>query len=305
MDVTSSSAVGAQTPRADSRNETVLVSIDGRLVPRLQAMVSVFDAGFVLGDGIWEGIRLVEGRLAFLDEHLDRLYAGAATLRMDLGLSRGEMTARIAETLEANGMEDGVHVRLMCTRGLKRHVNQDPRNALGPATVVVVAEWKRPAEALRARGLALATSPIRASAPDVFDMRLNSHSRLPYILALTHAIEAGADEAVMLDPHGFVASCNSTNLFAVRRGELWTSTGRYCFNGITRGKILDVAKAAEMDVRETDFTLAEAYESDEMFVTGTFGGVTPVRALDGHGFAIDGPATRRLAEGYAALLKEA
>ena len=296
---------GAQTPAHDPRNADVLVSLNGALVPKGEAKVSIFDAGFVLGDGVWEGIRLVEGRLVFLEEHLDRLYAGARTIRMDLGLDQAAMQARIEAVLDANGMEDGVHIRLMATRGVKAQVNQDPRNALGAATIAIVAEWKRPSAAVRETGLTLFTSAIRTSAPDVFDMRLNSHSRLNYIIALTQAIEAGADEAVMLDPHGFVASCNSTNLFYVRGGALLTSTGRYCFNGITRGKVLLLAERLGLAVRETDFTLAEAYEAEEAFVTGTFGGLTPVRALDGRTYGVDGPVARRLREAYEALVREA
>jgi branched-chain amino acid aminotransferase len=291
-------ADSAQGYLADPRNESVLVYVNGAFVRRSEAVVSIFDAGFGLGDGVWEGLRLVEGRLICLDEHLDRLFEGANAIRIDIGHTKAEVAALLDETLRRNAMTDGAHVRLMVTRGVKSTVNQDPRFALGKATIVIVAEYKQPNPAAKERGHALWTSTIRCSAPDVFDLRLNSHSRLHLIQALLQAIDAGADEALMLDPHGFVASCNSTNFFIVRRGELWTSTGRYNFKGITRGKIVDVARRNGMAVRETDFTLAETWSADEAFVTGTLGGVTPVTKIDGRviGDGKPGEATRRIAE---------
>ena len=284
----------------DPRNDSVLLYVDGEFVPRDRAFVSVFDAGFVLGDGIWEGLRLVNGRLICLDEHLDRLYEGANAIRIDIGHSREQMKALLAATLEKNGMRDGVHVRLMVTRGRKRTVNQDPRFCVGGATVVIVAEYKQPNPALKEKGLSLWTSAFRCSAPDVFDLRLNSHSRLNLIQALLQAIDAGADEALMLDPNGFVASCNSTNFFVIRRGELWTSTGRFSFNGITRGKVFDIARRNGMTVFEKDFTLSEVYGAEEAFVTGTLGGVTPVTRIDGRsiGTGVPGTLTRKIAGWY-------
>jgi branched-chain amino acid aminotransferase len=249
-------------------------------------------------------LRLVNGRLICLDEHLDRLLEGANAIRIDIGHTRDEIKALLAETLRRNGMTDGAHVRLMVTRGRKSTVNQDPRFTLGRATVVIVAEYKTPNPAAKARGLALWTSTIRCSPPDVFDLRLNSHSRLNLIQALLQAIDAGADEALMLDPNGFVASCNSTNFFVVRNGELWTSTGRYNFKGITRGKIVDVAQRNGMIVREKDFTLAETWSANEAFVTGTLGGVTPVTRIDGRKIADGTPGawTRRIADWYTAAI---
>jgi branched-chain amino acid aminotransferase len=296
---------GAQTPREDDRNDKVLIWLNGRLVRRADAVVSIFDAGFGLGDGVWEGIRLVEGRFVFLDDHLTRLEAGARAIALNIGLTRQGLTAALEETAAANGMHDGVHIRLMVTRGEKTTIHQDPRNALGRPTIAIVAEHKLPDPQVKRDGLILATSPIRCSTPDVFDMRLNSHSRLNLIQALLPAIAAGAHEALMLDPAGFVSSCNSTNLFFVKDGVVRTSTGRFCFKGITRAKVLDLCAANGIPVEETDFTLAEAYDSDEAFVTGTFGGLTPVARLDGRpiGSPETRPVTQRLSGLYDALTR--
>ena len=288
----------------DPRNAGVVVYVNGEFVPRDNAVVSVFDAGFGLGDGIWEGLRLVDGKLICLDEHLDRLYEGANAIRIDIGFTRDQMKALLAETLARNQMTDGAHIRLMVTRGRKSTVNQDPRFTIGKATVVIVAEYKQPNPAIKEKGLSLWTSTIRCSTPDVFDLRLNSHSRLNLIQALLQAIDAGADEALMLDTSGFVASCNSTNFFIVRRGELWTSTGRCNFKGITRGKVLGCAREQAMPAFEKDFTLAETWSADEAFVTGTLGGVTPVTRIDGRpiGTGKPGEWTRRIANWYQVAL---
>jgi branched-chain amino acid aminotransferase len=280
------------------------VYVDGQFVPRDQAVVSVFDSGFVLGDGVWEGLRLVRGRLVELDAHMDRLYEGAGAIALDIGMPREMLVAAVEATLQRNGMVDGVHVRLMVTRGRKKTPNQDPRFALGRSTIVIVAEYKTPLPDAKARGLALFTSTFRCSGPDVFDLRLNSHSRLNLIQALIQAIEAGSDEALMLDPHGFVASCNSTNFFVVRGGEVWTSTGRYNFKGITRRAVLEICATHEVVAREVDFTLAEAYAASEAFVTGTLGGVTPVTRIDGRtiGTGTPGDLTQRIAGWYQAAI---
>jgi branched-chain amino acid aminotransferase len=297
---------GAQSHVDDPRNAAVLVYVNGELVPRAEAKVSVFDAGFVLGDGVWEGFRLVGGRVAFAGAHLRRLLDGARAIDLDVGMTAGELLAAIERTCGANGMTDGAHIRLMVTRGVKHTPNQDPRGVVGPPTVVIVAEHKTPDPEIKARGMRLFTSAIRCSAPDVFDLRLNSHSRLNLIQALLQAIRAGAHEALMLDPHGFVASCNSTNFFAVRDGVVVTSTGRYNFKGITRGNVLRAARANGIAAEERDFTLAEVYAADEAFVTGTFGGVTPVAEVDGRkiGSSVPGPVTRRLSELYTAMLHD-
>ena len=299
-------ASSAQSYLPDPRNAGVLVWVNGDLVPRDRAVVSVFDAGFGLGDGVWEGLRLVQGRLIRLQAHLDRLFEGARAIALEIGMDRAALTAALQATLDANGMQDGAHVRLMVTRGVKSTVNQDPRFVIGPATVVIVAEWKRPDPAAKARGLRLFTSTFRTSGPDVFDLRLNSHSRLNLIQALIQAIAAGADEALMLDPLGFVASCNSTNFFVVRGAEVWTSTGRFSFRGITQATVIAAARAAGITVREADFTLAQVYAADEAFCTGTLGGITPVVAVDGRriGTGAPGPVTARLADLYARAVME-
>ena len=283
----------AQGYLADVRNDAVQIYVNGEFFSRDAAKVSIFDSGFVLGDGVWEGLRLVQGRLISLEAHLDRLFEGAKSIALDIGMSRDQVLGAIHATLERNGMTDGAHVRLMVTRGIKKTVNQDPRFVIGGATIVIVAEFKTPKPETRARGLALLTSAFRTSNPDVFDLRLNSHSRLNLIQALIQAINAGADEALMLDSRGFVASCNSTNFFIVRRGELWTSTGLYNFKGITQQKVIEVWRAQGRVARECDFTLAQVYSAEEAFVTGTLGGVTPVTRIDGRaiGDGKPGPLT--------------
>lgn len=290
----------AQGYLPDPRNDSVLVYVNGQFVPRNQARVSVFDSGFVLGDGVWEGLRLLEGRIISLDAHLDRLYEGARSIALDIGKTRGELVQAIEDTLARNSMTTGAHLRVMVTRGVKTTPNQDPRFVEGGATVVIVAEFKTPRPESKSRGLRLFTSAFRTSTPDVFDLRLNSHSRLNLIQALIQAIAAGADEALMLDPRGFVASCNSTNFFIVRGGELWTSTGAYSFRGITQRNVIDAWRAAGGVARERDFTLAEVYSADEAFVTGTLGGVTPVTRVDGRpiGDGRPGAQTQRAGELY-------
>jgi branched-chain amino acid aminotransferase len=298
---------GSQDIIEDPRNATVLVWINGRLVPRAEATVSVFDGGFIAGDGVWEGVRLIKGRLLFLEAHLDRLFAGARAIDLDIGMTRAEVQAAREATCRENAMRDSVHIRLMVTRGVKRTPSQDPRQAIGPATVVIVAEHKLPPAELAAKGLSLLTTTIRCTRPDQFDMRLNSHSRLNLILALIQAYKAGADEALMLDDSGFVASCNATNFFHVRDGVVLTSTGHSCFNGITRGKVIGLCEAAGIPLRLGDFSLLDVYAADEAFVTGTFGGVTPVRTVDGRSLpgSLPGPVTAQLRALYAELIERA
>lgn len=291
---------GAQTPIEDPRNADLRIWLNGRMVRREEALVSVFDAGFGLGDGVWEGIRLAHGRLVAVDEHLKRLYEGARAIALDIGIDQAGMRRILEECCAANGITHGAHLRLMVTRGEKHTVHQDPRNALGRPTIVVTAEYKQPDPELKRAGLKLFTSTFRCSGPDVFDLRLNSHSRLNLIQALLQAIQAGAHEALMLDPAGFVASCNSTNFFIVRDGVVMTSTGRFNFRGITRGKVIGLCAAHGIACRETDFTLGETYAADEAFVTGTFGGVTRVVSVDGHRLPGEapGPITARLSALY-------
>jgi len=280
----------------DPRNEGILVSVNGRLTPRAEAVVSVFDSGFVLGDGVWEGLRVQGGHPVFLDRHLDRLYEGAAAIALDIGLGRDELRRALYATLEANAMTDGVHVRLMVTRGVKRTPYQDPRVTAGPATIVIIPEHKRPSRAVADAGIRLFTVHVRRPYPDVVDPKLNAHSKLNDILACIQAYTAGADEALMLDPHGFVATCNSTHFFIVRRGELWTSSGAFCLGGITRETVLRVAREAGIPAYERDFSLTDVYGATEAFVTGTFAGLVPVREVDGRTIGEPGnrPVTRRL-----------
>ncbi len=296
----SDNSFSAQGYVGDDRNEEVKIYVNGEYFSRSEAKVSIFDAGFVLGDGVWEGLRVVDRRVISLEEHLNRLYSGAKTIQLDIGLSVDQMKDAIKETLLTNNMSDGVHIRLMVTRGYKTTPNQDPRFAIGKPTIVIVAEYKKPNPVSKQRGLKLLTSTIRCSTPDVFDLRLNSHSRLNFIQALIQAINSGADEALMLDPHGFVASCNSTNFFIVRDGELWTSTGKYNFKGITHKKVMKVFRESGGIVREVDYTLAETYTASEAFVTGTLGGVTPVTIIDGRhiGAGTPGPITERVSQLY-------
>jgi branched-chain amino acid aminotransferase len=294
---------GSQDFAADPRNADLLIYVNGALVPRAEAKVSIFDAGFVLGDGVWEGIRLHKGALLFLEAHLDRLWWGLDRIALDIGMSREALTAEIRRLLDVNRMTDGAHLRLMVTRGEKAAVNQDPRNWLGKPTIVITAEYKAPSAQIATRGLSLATSSIRCTPREMFDMRLNSHSRLMLVTALIDVIDKGADEALMLDPNGHVSSCNATNLFWVKAGEVRTSTGAYCFNGVTRGNVIALCEANGISIRLGDFPVEDVRAADEAFVTGTFGGLTPVREVDGVTLpqALPGPVTQRLKALYEAL----
>jgi branched-chain amino acid aminotransferase len=284
---------------SDPRNASILINVNGELKPRAEAVVSVFDSGFMLGDGVWEGLRVHKRKLGFLDRHLDRLIEGAKAIAMDVGLSREELTKRLYDTLDANRMTDGVHVRLMVTRGVRSTPYQDPRVVVGGATIVIIPEYKEPDPAIYERGLKLFTVHIRRGDPAVQDQKINSHSKLNCILASVQATQAGADEALMLDPHGFVATCNSTHFFIVRRGEVWTSSGKYCLGGITRGLALEVAREAGIPAIEKDFSLTDVYGADEAFVTGTFAGIVPVREVDGRQLTCRGPMVGRLQKLYA------
>jgi branched-chain amino acid aminotransferase len=301
----SQTAHGTHDFADDPRNRDVLIHVNGSLVPRAEAVVSVFDAGFVLGDGVWEGIRVHDGHPAFLDQHLDRLWEGAAAIALDIGLSRDELTARLHDTLRANAMTDGVHVRLMVTRGPKSTPYQDPRFSAGPATVVIIAEHKDALPSTVERGLSLFTVHVRRASPDTLDPKLNAHSKLNDITACIQAYTAGADEALMLDPQGFVATCNSTHFFVVRRGEVWTSSGAYCLGGITRGNVLRVCREASVPTHERLFSLTDVYSADEAFVTGTFAGVVPVHTVDGRtiGTGRRGPMVERIQGLYADLVR--
>jgi branched-chain amino acid aminotransferase len=287
----------------DPRNRDIKIYVNGELKPRNEAVVSVFDSGFILGDGVWEGLRVHAGRIAFLDQHMDRLYSDAKAIDMDIALSRDDLERALYRTLAANGMTDHAHVRLMVTRGIKRTPYQDPRVTIGPATVVIIPEYKNPKPETLERGIRLFTVHVRRGYPDVQDPKLNSHSKLNCITACIQATKAGADEALMLDPHGFVATCNSTHFFIVRKGEVWTSTGMYCLPGITRANVLRVCRENGISAFEKSFSLTDVYGADEAFVTGTFAGVAPVTEIDGRKISdARGPMVERLQKLYRELI---
>lgn len=296
-------ATGTHEYHDDARNAEILISVNGELVPREKAVVSVFDSGFVLGDGVWEGIRVVDGGVAFLDAHLDRLFEGAKAIDMDVGLTRPALAERIFGCLAANDMRDGVHIRLMVTRGVKRTPYQDPRVTIGPATIVIIPEYKLPKPEVLQNGITLFTVHVRRTGPAEQDQKLNSHSKLNCILACIQATKAGADEALMLDPAGFVATCNSTHFFIVRRGELWTSPPDYCLGGITRANILQVARDGGTPALEKRFSLTDVYSAEEAFVTGTFAGLVPVREVDGRTIGEPGRPSRPVSERLSTLYK--
>ena len=290
----------------DPRNASLRIHLNGRLVPREQAVVSVFDSGFVLGDGVWEGLRVHRGRPAFLDEHLDRLSDGARALALDPGVPAEELARRVHETIRENRLDTGAHLRLMVTRGEKRMPFQDPALCVGAATIVIVPGWMAIDPRRDATGLSLSTVHVRRGPPDVQDPKINSHSKLNCVLACIEAKRVGADEALMLDPHGFVATCNSTHFFVVRRGEVWTSRGTYCLGGITRGHVLALCRRHGIPALEKDFSLYDVYGADEAFCTGTLAGLAPVREVDGRALTgpWPGPVTARLRDAYAALMDE-
>lgn len=297
---------GTHNALEDPRNKDVLIYINGELKPREEAKISVFDSGYLVGDGIWEAVRLHKNVLVFLDLHLDRLWAAAATVAIDLKMTKNELSEKIWQVLEANKMQDQVHVRFMITRGIKKTPSQDPRLTISGPNLVIIAEHKKASEESKSKGISLFTSAIRRGSPDYLDPRLNCHSKLHEVIALTQAIEAGADEALMLDVNGFVATCNATNFFIIRNGEVWTSTSKYCMNGITRQNIIRVCKANDIPVFEKDFSLFDTYSADEAFVTGTFGGVTPVKSIDGRNIGNNsfGKRTKQISELYKALIEE-
>jgi branched-chain amino acid aminotransferase len=277
---------GTHNAEIDDRNKDVLIYVNGELLPREEAKISVFDSGFLVGDGVWEAMRLYEGKLAFVDLHLDRLWDGAKAIGMELGFEKEWLVEQIEKVLEANQMKTGVHLRVMVTRGIKKTPSQDPRLTLSGPNLVIIAEHKKASEESRKKGIKLFTSAVRRGSPDSLDPRMNCHSKIHEVQALIQAIEAGADEALMLDVRGFVSTCNSTNFFMVKNGEVWTSTGAYCMNGITRHNVIKLCEENGIVCKQKDFSLYDVYGADEAFVTGSFGGLTPVREIDGR--KIDG-----------------
>ena len=287
----------------DPRNQHVLINLNGALKPRSEAMVSVLDSGFVLGDGVWEGLRLHAGVVVFLENHMRRVYQGAKALDMDIGITKEQLVERIYATLDANNMTDHVHIRLMISRGLKATPYQDPRVTIGDATIVILPEYKSPKPETLINGVSLFTVHVRRGDPAVQDPKLNSHSKLNCITACIQATQAGADEGLMLDPHGFVATCNSTHFFIVRKGEVWTSTGDYCLGGITRANVIKLCQDHDIPIREKNFSLTDVYGADEAYVTGTFAGVVPVRTVDGRILTEGrGPMVARLQGLYQQLI---
>ncbi len=295
---------GTHAIAPDERNRHIQININGKLFPRDKAVVSVFDSGFILGDGIWEGLRLHRGVIPFLERHLKRLWEGARALDLDPGIPPADLRQRLYDTVDANGMESGVHIRLMLSRGMKSTPYQDPAMTIGPPTIVIIPEYKTPDPALFQRGIRLYTVYVRRGYADVQDPRINSHSKLNCIFGCIQAAKAGFDEALMLDPHGHVATCNSTHFFIVRDGEVWTSTGDYCLDGITRRNVIDLCKANGVPVFERNFSVMQTYSADEAFVTGTFAGLSPVSEIDGRGIADGkpGPVMGRLQELYQDLI---
>ena len=285
----------------DKRNEHILIWLNGSVVPKAKALVSVYDSGFMLGDGVWEGLRLYNDTWAFADEHLDRLFEAAKAIDLDIGVSREEMFKALVETQKANGMTTDAHARLMVTRGVKTRPFQHPSLSQQGPTLAIIMEHSRPSGA---RPIRLATVPHIRGLPMTQDPKLNSNSKLNCILACIAAEKAGADEALMLDIHGFVNTTNACNFFIVRKGDVWTSTGDYCMNGITRQKVIDLCRVNDIRIFERNYSLVDTYGADEAFLTGTFGAQTPVEMVDGRviGDGQIGPVTQHIQALYKDLI---
>lgn len=289
----------------DIRNRDILIYINGELVPREEAKISVYDSGFMLGDGMWEGLRLYNGKWAFFDEHMDRLFESCKAVDLNIGMTQNDIREALNHTAKANGMHSDVHCRLMVTRGVKIRPFQHPSLSQSGPTVVMILEHSKPISALQKRGIRLATVPQVRGLPMSQDAKYNSHSKLNCVIGCLQAEQAGADEGLMLDPHGFVNTTNACNFFIVRKGEVWTSTGDYCMNGVTRQKIIDLCCSDGIPVFEKNFSLVEAYGADEAFLTGTFGAQTPVSEIDGKAIGDRGgrgPVLEKLQKLYSDLV---
>ena len=293
--------ITTHTAEDDPRNQTILIWINGTLTQRAQATVSVYDSGFMLGDGVWEGMRLYDGNWAFMDEHIDRLFEAAKAIDLDIGMDRNGVISAVLETQSANAMHTDVHCRLMITRGIKILPFQHPSLSRSGPTMVIIMEHSTPK---LPRPITLATVPHQRGLPMTQDPKLNSHSKLNGILACIAAEKAGADEALMLDVHGFVNTTNACNFFIVRKRAVWTSSGDYCMNGITRQKVIDLCRTNDIPVLERNFSLVDTYGADEAFLTGTFGAQTPVSIIDGRqiGTGDMGPITKQIRDLYKALI---
>lgn len=291
----------------DLRNQDINIYVNGNIVHRDEARVSVYDSGFMLGDGMWEGLRLYNGVWAFFDEHMDRLFNSCKAVSLDIGMDREGIRDALAETAKANNMTTDVHCRLMITRGVKVKPFQHPSLSRSGPTVVIIMEHSKPAQSLHKAGIRLATVPQVRGLPMSQDAKFNSHSKLNCVIACMQAEQAGADEGLMLDPHGFVNTTNACNFFIVRKGEVWTSSGDYCMNGVTRQKVIDLCRANDIPVFEKNYSLYEAYAADEAFLTGTFGAQTPVAEIDGKTigeYTGAGPMTIRLQKLYKELIRQ-
>ena len=287
---------------ADPRNESLKLFLNGKIVPKAEAVVSIYDSGFMLGDGIWEGLRLHDGVWAFLDAHLDRLFEAALALDLDIGMTRQEIADALDATARANGMTDHVHARLMVTRGVKVRPFQHPALSQSGPTVAIIMEHSQPSIP---RPIRLVSVAQHRGLPLTQDAKLNSHSKLNCIIACNQAVRAGGDEALMFDPFGFVNTTNACNFFIVRKGEVWTSTGDYCMNGITRQNVIELCRANDIPVFERNYTLIDSYGAEEAFLTGTFGGMTPVGSIDGRtiGSGDRGAMTERISQLYRDLVR--
>ena len=283
----------------DLRNDNIQIYIDGQFFPRTEAKVSVMDSGYLLGDGVWEGIRLYNNHLIHLEKHLERLYEGAETIQMDIGISKSEMKSAIEKTLKKNEMISDVHIRLIVSRGIKSTPYQHPKVTIGHPTIVIIPEYKKPSPELKIEGITLgAVRTIRNNLTQ--DPRVNSLSKHNCIAACIEADKMGVDEGLMLDPDGYVSTCNSTNFFMIKNNEVWTSNGQHCLNGVTRHSVIDICKKKQIPIKEKQFSINEVHEADEVFVTGTFAGIIPVRSVDGITISngTRGPLTEQLQTWY-------
>ena len=297
--------MGTHEYEDDPRNATVLISVNGKLLPRSEAMVSVFDAGFLLGDGVWESFRLHEGKLVFIEDHIDRLFRGASAISLDIGKSRNQIMDEIGRVISANKMHDQVHLRLVISRGLKPTPYQAPWVISSPPTIVIIPEYKKANPRRAVEGISLVPVEIRRSGPEIQDPRINSLSKHNCIAACIEASDKGGEEGLMMDPQGFVSTCNSTHFFMVKGGEVWTSSGEYCLDGITRGKVLELCESNGISFSEKTFTFEDVNSAEEAFVTGTFAGLTPVVSFDGSpvGDGNRGPICEHLQNLYQELVR--
>ena len=297
-------AKGTHSYLEDNRNKSIKIYINGKILSRADASISVFDSGFLLGDGVWEGIRLLNGKLVSLDEHLERLFFGAKQLDINIGCSRKELIKIIHKTLNANNMTNNVHIRLIVSRGLKKTPYQHPNANIQGSTIVIIPEYKKADQKINKKGISLVTVNIRRGTVDTQDPRLNTLSKINCILACIEADKAGADEGIMLDINGNISTCNSTNFFIIRKGEVWTSKGMYCLPGITRQMVIDICKEKNIPIYEKDFSIEDVHRTDEAFVTGTFAGIIPAINIDGYKISngIRGELTHRLQEYYSEKL---